>query len=82
MAPWLNYRGTKLYAEGVQELPGWREAYPHACPVIVSGVLEEAMLPDLGQLTLKSPQDLKKYYIIRKPSWKPRDEPINRPIKR
>jgi hypothetical protein len=69
---WLEYRGTELYVDGMKYLPGWN-VYLHAAPVLISGVLDEAMLPDLSQITLKSCPNLKKYFIVRKPSWKPLD---------
>jgi len=67
---WLDYRGTSLYVEGMKDLPGWKTEL-HAEPVLITGVLDEAVLPALDQITLKSNPDKKKYYIVRKPAWKP-----------
>ena len=70
---WLEYRGTDLYVEGMEKLPGW-SADLHGSPVLIEGELAEAMLPDLQQITLKPDRDLKKYYVVRKPSWKQLDQ--------
>jgi hypothetical protein len=51
-------------------LPKWSSDL-HAHPMQINGVLEEAMLPAIDQITLKEDRDLRKYFIIRKPSWKP-----------
>jgi len=67
---WFNYRGTEMYVEGIEDLPGWN-AYLHGEPVVITGHLEEAVLPRIDQITLKSDRDRKKYFIVRKPSWKP-----------
>jgi hypothetical protein len=69
---WFDYRGTVLYVEGMKDLPGWN-VYLHGDPVLITGALDEAMLPALDQITLKSDRDRKKYFIVRKPSWKPID---------
>jgi len=69
---WLDYRGTELYVEGMKDLPGWKGEL-HALPVLITGILEQAMLHALDQITLKHDRDLKKYFIVRKPSWKPLD---------
>jgi hypothetical protein len=68
---WLKYRGTELYVDGMKDLPGWAEACPHGQPVLITGVLDEALLPDLRQLTRKEHPDQKKYFVVRKPAWKP-----------
>jgi hypothetical protein len=66
---WFNYRGTDLYVEHMEELPGWN-AYLHGEAVCISGVLDEARLPRIDQISLKPDRDLKKYFIVRKASWK------------
>jgi hypothetical protein len=70
---WLEYRGADLYVEGMDRLPGW-SSVQHGAPVQISGVLDEAMLPDLDQITTKTNPDLKRYFIVRKPAWKRIDE--------
>jgi len=67
---WLEYRGTKLYVEDMENLPGWKESGPHGGAVLITGILDEAELPDLDQISLKSERDKKKYFIVRKAAWK------------
>lgn len=67
---WFNYRDTDLYIEKMEELPGWT-AENHFGPMEITGVLEQADLPDIDQITVVDKPDLKKYYIVRKASWKP-----------
>ena len=69
---WFEYRGIDLYVEGMKDLPNW-SANLHGEAVLITGVLEEALLPALDQIVLKVDRDLKKYFIVRKPSWKPID---------
>jgi len=67
---WFDYRGIELYVENMKDLPKW-SAYLHGKTMLIEGVLDEAMLPAVRQISLKSEGDLKKYFIVRKPSWKP-----------
>lgn len=67
---WFNYRGTKMYVEKMKELPGWN-ANLHGRPVLIEGILNEAELPSLNQITLKEDRDLAKNYIVRQARWKP-----------
>ena len=69
---WLEYRGTKLYVENMTKLPGFSYDL-HAKPVLIIGKLDEAMMPDIEQITLKEKPDSKKYYIVRDASLKPLD---------
>jgi hypothetical protein len=66
---WVNFRGTELYVENQDQLPGWHDDL-HARQVVISGVLERATLPDLRQITLKRDRDLKDNYIVRRASWR------------
>ena len=66
---WFDYRGVKLYVEEMERLPGVNSEL-HAEPVLVTGVLEEAKLPDIDQISTKNKPDLKKYFIVRKPTVK------------
>ena len=66
---WFNYRGIDMYVEGMKELPKWSSDL-HGLPVLITGVLDQAMLPAIDQITLKEDRDLRKYFIVRKPSWK------------
>jgi hypothetical protein len=70
---WLQYRGDDLFVEGMERLPGW-SSDQHGAPVQISGVLDEAMLPDLHQITTKTSPDLKRYFIVRRPAWKRIDD--------
>lgn len=71
---WLfMYRGTDIYVENMEKLPGWSVDH-HWRPVIIKGILEKARLPQLDQDSLKPNQDLKEYYIIRQASWEPLGE--------
>lgn len=67
---WFNYRGTDIYVEKMEELPNWT-VDNHFRPMEITGILEQAVLPRLDQITLKTNRDGKLYYIIRKPSWTP-----------
>jgi len=67
---WFNYRGTDIYVEKMEELPNWT-VDNHFRPMEITGILEQAVLPRLDQITLKTSRDSKLYYIIRKPSWTP-----------
>jgi hypothetical protein len=67
---WFNYRGTDIYVERMEELPNWT-IDNHFRPMEITGILEQAVLPRLDQITLKTNRDSKLYYIIRKPSWTP-----------
>ena len=66
---WFNYRGTDIYVEKMDELPNWTDN--HYRPMEITGTLEQAKLPRIDQITLKSHPDLKLYYIVRKASWTP-----------
>ncbi len=66
---WFDYQGTNLYVEGMKDLPGWK-ADLHGEPVLITGIMDEAMLPAFDQIALKPDRSLKKYFIVRKPSWK------------
>ena len=67
---WFNYRGTDIYVEEMANLPNWT-TNNHFRPMEVTGILEQAALPRLDQITLKTNRDRKLYYIIRKASWTP-----------
>jgi hypothetical protein len=67
---WFVYRGTALYVEGMEKLPDWK-IDNHWAPMEIRGRLEQAKLPRLDQITLKSDRDLADYYIVRGASWKP-----------
>lgn len=67
---WFNYRGTDIYVEKMEELPDWTEDN-HFRSMEITGVLEQAILPRIDQITLKEKRDKKLYYIVRKPGWTP-----------
>lgn len=67
---WFNYRGTDIYVEKMEELPNWT-GENHFRPIEITGILEQAVLPRIDQITLKENRDKKLYYIVRKPSWTP-----------
>ena len=67
---WFSYRGTDIYIEKMEELPNWN-GDNHFRPMEVTGVLEQAVLPRIDQISLKENRDKKLYYIVRKPSWTP-----------
>jgi hypothetical protein len=56
----------------MESLPGWN-VYLHGAPILITGILDEAQLPRIDQITAKPDRDRKKYFIVRKPSWKPLD---------
>ena len=67
---WFHYRGTDLYVDGMENLPGWAREN-HWRPMEIKGKLERAKLPRLDQISLKPDRDLGDYFIVREPSWKP-----------
>jgi hypothetical protein len=67
---WFNYRGTDLYVEKIEELPNWT-VDNHFRPIEITGILEQAVLPRIDEITLKTNRNSKLYYIVRKPSWRP-----------
>ncbi len=73
---WFHYRGTDLYVENMESLPGWTTEC-HWRPMIIRGFLEKATLPRLDQISLKSDRDLAEYFIVRKPEWEPIDALLN-----
>lgn len=70
---WFHYRGTDLYVDGMESLPGWTDRN-HWQEMQIEGRLEKAKLPSLKQISLKSDRDLVEYYIVRDPKWKPLPE--------
>jgi hypothetical protein len=70
---WFNYRGTDIYVENIEELPNW-SGENHFRPMEITGILEQAVLPRIDQITLKENRDKKLYYIVRKPSWTPTEK--------
>jgi len=69
---WFEYRGIDMYVENMQEMPGWCIDL-HGRPIEITGLLEEATLPAIDQISLKSDRESKKYFIVRTPSWRPID---------
>jgi hypothetical protein len=67
---WFNYRGTDMYVEKMEELPNWT-VENHFRSMEITGILEQAVLPRIDQIALKTNRDTQLYYIIRKPSWTP-----------
>lgn len=67
---WFNYRGIDLYVEKMAELPNWT-ADNHFRPMEITGILEQAELPDIDQLLVVTHPALKTYYIVRKAGWAP-----------
>jgi hypothetical protein len=66
----FNYRGIDIYVENMKDMPEWSNDL-HGRPMMISGVLDQAMLPNIDQITIKENPSLRKYFIIRKPLWKP-----------
>jgi hypothetical protein len=67
---WYNYRGTDIYIEKMEQLPGLTEDY-HFMPMEITGILEQERLPRLDQIGVKDNRDLKLYYIVKNVSWRP-----------
>jgi len=65
----FEYRGVMLYVSGMSDLPGWKNSL-HGQWVQIEGNLEEGLLPDLGARGSLDKLELKKQFMIRKPSWK------------
>ncbi|MBA4019725.1 MAG: hypothetical protein C0483_21380 [Pirellula sp.] len=70
---WFHYRGTDLYVEGMEQLPNWATEN-HWRPMEITGVLEQAQLPRIDQITEKPDRDLATYYVVKRPKWIPVDE--------
>lgn len=71
-SPWhFVYRGTDLYVEDMEKLPGWKGM--HGKPVVITGTLDEADMPDINWHNRDSNPPKKKYFIVRKAGWKPLD---------
>jgi hypothetical protein len=60
----LYYRGTMIAVEGLETMPD-RSKSLYADAVVVTGVLEEAMFPDINNMGMSKPQ-IKKQFIVRK----------------
>jgi hypothetical protein len=69
---WFEYRGTRLYVENLEQLPGWT-ADNYGKPIAIRGQLESAKLPSLDQISIKSSRDLQDHWIVRKAKWVPID---------
>lgn len=67
---WFNYRGTNIYVENMGSLPGIT-GKNHYKPIEITGILEQAELPDLAEIRMATNPPLKKQYIVRKASWTP-----------
>ncbi|MBN8688824.1 MAG: hypothetical protein J0M10_17535 [Chitinophagales bacterium] len=70
---WFNYRGTDIYVEKMEQLPGWSDEN-HYRPMEITGLLNQEKLPRLDQISLKDKPDLKMHYIIRNAKWTPVNE--------
>jgi hypothetical protein len=66
---YFDYRGTELYVDGLEQLPGWTPEN-HGSPMEIEGRLERARLPRLDQIYQKPDLDLADYFIVRDPSWR------------
>ncbi len=67
---WFNYRGTDIYVENMMNLPNWTgRNYLRAMEI--SGILEQAELPDLNEIRMIENPPHKLHYIVRKASWTP-----------
>ena len=67
---WFNYRGTDIYVEKMEQLPGWSDEN-HFMAMEITGILDQEKLPRLDQIAVKDNRDLKMYYIIRNAKWTP-----------
>jgi hypothetical protein len=68
---YFDYRGTKLWVEHMEGLPGWsRELIGE--PLLITGVLDEEISAAIDQIGVKSIDqiDSKKQFIVRKPALK------------
>ena len=70
---WFHYRGIDLYVEKMQELPGWKEEN-HFLAMEITGLLEQAELPNIQEISIKAKPGLKTYYIVRNAGWSPTTE--------
>jgi hypothetical protein len=68
----FNYRGIDVYVDNTEDMPK-RLRDPGAGPVLISGLLAEAMLPEIDEILFEKKPELRKQFIIRSPSWKPTD---------
>jgi len=70
---WFNYRGIDIYVEKMDELPNWT-ADNHFRPMEITGILEQAEMPDLNQIGMEIIPARKLYYIVRTANWTPISE--------
>ncbi|MBL7730117.1 MAG: hypothetical protein JNM88_02990 [Chitinophagaceae bacterium] len=70
---WFNYRGTDIYVDGLDKLVDGVSDM-HFRPVEITGLLEQANMPDIDKLVLEENPPKKLYYIIRKASISPASE--------
>jgi hypothetical protein len=67
---WFQYRGTEMYVENMEKLPGW-SCEQHGEKLVITGTLGEDLLPRIDQITVKAEPNRRKYFIVREASWKP-----------
>ncbi len=67
---WFNYRGTKIYVESMEGLPDWT-GRNHFRSMEITGILEQAEMPDFDQMGIEKNPRHKLYYIVRKANWTP-----------
>ncbi len=65
---WFEYRGVDLHVENMNNMFE-KAAGVFNAPVLITGTLEEDLLPAIDQISIKSDRDKKKYFVVRKPSW-------------
>lgn len=75
---WFTYHRTDIYVENMENLPNWT-VNNHFRPIEITGILDQAVLPRIDQIMLKTNRDNKLYYIIRKASWTPISEELLAP---
>lgn len=78
---WYDYRGTDMYVDGMKEMSGWTGDL-RGKPILIEGVLEEAVLPDLEANLGRFGTTPKKYFVVRHPSWKPCDALLSPEVSR
>lgn len=73
---WFNYRGTDLYVENMEKLPGW-SAERHGDFVQISGTLDQAIMPAIHAVSEETDPAPSKHFIVRNASWQPIDNVLS-----
>ncbi|NQY06456.1 MAG: hypothetical protein HRT68_09820 [Flavobacteriaceae bacterium] len=69
---WFHYRGTDLFVENMNQMPGWTTSN-HFRPIEISGILKSIDAKDVDKGEIESHLYCNGDYVIVNPSWIPID---------